>query len=366
MNMKNDSRKFAYYLCLVFAVLALRHDSWFENLADLKFFGGIGLPFDLWVKAWPVPDGYLVKNCSEVEETLRVAPRQPVLFKGCIAEEHLGHEGYLFFPESQTNVFPKCKDTNYRHWQFESLDGEVSKMSEWYPCGDGRTLQQKVDEWLSHDPETEGRFSNLHVYMLSLAEKNRLLRGFNSKNITQIDPNFMDSIPVAMSTFLHVGRTVVDYFHSHMDIGLMLNFKATKVWTLIAPDFHDNFDFEWSGNANVLTKENVAAPRVVIEQEQGDLLYMPAWWIHKLSVGREETTKGSCTWNAAKAGECEMSDSFSSATTEDARSFGVNLHMMKADQLSGIGTNIAYYFGITNWFYRDSFDEDSMWGRSEA
>lgn len=334
--LKNEGRGVAFYFCLVVAFCALRF-SWFENFADLKFFGGVHLPFDLWIKAFPVSDGYVVAPCSAVEQTLRVGPRVPVLFKGCIPED-LHPTEFIYFPESQTNVFPECEARVERHWNYEPLDGEIQHFHEWYPCTDARPLREKVDEWLAYDQETQGTHSELHVYMMGKEEKRGVVRDFAKKNITDMTPTFLDAIPTAIANFFHVGQTAVDYFHSHMDHGLMFNFKATKVWTLIAPDYHDYFDYKWSGNANVLLKEHKVAPRVVIEQEQGDILYVPTWWLHKVGLAADESP------------------------STDGKNFGLSLHMMRSDQFTGIGANVAEWFGITNWFYRDSFDGESLWG----
>lgn len=329
---KKEGRGVRFYLCLVVIVASLPWS--FENFADLKFFGGVHLPFDLWIKAFPVADGYREEPCSAVEETLRVGPRQPVLFKNCIPE-NLHPTELLYFPESQTNVFPECEARVERHWNVTWLDGNIEHFHEWYPCADARSIKEKVDEWMAHDQASQGTYSQLHVYMMGKEEKRRVLRDWAKKNITHITPTFLDSIPTAMANFFHVGRTAVDYFHSHMDHGLMFNFQATKVWTLIAPEYHDYFDYEWSGNANVLLKEHKVAPRVVIEQEQGDLLYIPTWWLHKVGLASDG-------WGKEGA-------------TTDNKNFGLSLHMMRSDQFTGFGAHIAQKLGVTNWFYRDSF-----------
>ena len=44
-----------------------------------------------------------------------------------------------------------------------------------------------------------------------------------------------------LTTFLHSGRTAVDYFHSHMDVFLSFGLEQPKTWTLINPAYHDQY-----------------------------------------------------------------------------------------------------------------------------
>ena len=117
--------------------------------------------------------------------------------------------------------------------------------------------------------------------------------------------------------------------HSHMDTFLSFALTKQKTWHLVNPTYHDNFEYYWSGNANVLTREKIKTPRVVITQERGDILYIPSWWIHKTSA------------------------------KPTAKNFGINLHCMAPGSYLGAA---AYFFmrvlGKTEWFFGASFTRE--------
>ena len=121
--------------------------------------------------------------------------------------------------------------------------------------------------------------------------------------------------------------------HSHMDTFLSFALTKQKVWYLINPTYHDNFEYHWSGNAIVLTREKRDTPRVVITQERGDILYVPSWWLHKTKA------------------------------KPSAKSFGVNMHCMPEGSVLG---SVAHIFmrvlGDTTWFYSTRFASEKKNG----
>ena len=136
--------------------------------------------------------------------------------------------------------------------------------------------------------------------------------------------------PFVLTTFMHSGRTAVDYFHSHMDVFLSFCHEMPKTWELINPSYHDHFEYYWSGNAIVLVREKQPAPRVVIKQERGDILYVPSWWIHKTSASPQ------------------------------AKSYGINLHSMAPGSYLGLAAFVFMrILGDTEWFYGTSSSRDN-------
>jgi hypothetical protein len=72
---------------------------------------------------------------------------------------------------------------------------------------------------------------------------------------------------------------------THMDHFLSFCLKEQKTWNRIDPLHHDNFDSVWSGNAQIMLREKKATHRIIVQQNKGDIIFVPPWWIHETQVG---------------------------------------------------------------------------------
>lgn len=302
----------------------------FENVADLKFFGahvpGSGLLYSTWLHLFQTPDSYIVAACDDID--LLWGSRIPILFRGCIASSITSTQ-LVYFEESVQNIFPPCEARRTRSHRFVSLEGEARDFVEEVPCLN-RTLSEKLTTFRAHDPTVDAPFFEVHPVMLTAAQERFLEADWRRRGL--VSPRFrMRGGPFVLTTFLHSGRTAVDYHHSHMDVFLSFCLEEPKTWELINPTYHDRFEYYWSGNAIVLVREKQPAPRVIIKQERGDILYVPSWWIHKTSAKPQ------------------------------AKSYSINLHGMAPGSYLGLAAFVFMrILGDTEWFYGTSSSRDNV------
>ena len=303
------------------AMLSVSSALLFENVADLKFFGthipGSGLGYAAWLAAFRTPDSYIVGACDDMDALW--GSRVPVLFRGCTRADVPSGE-LVYFGASTQNLFAPCDTPRRREHTYQPLDGPAQPIVETVPCLN-RTLDEKLATYRAHDPAVEPAYYEVHPLLLDGAQERLLAADWHERGL--VPPAFrMRGGPFVLTTFLHSGRTAVDYFHSHMDVFLSFCLDGPKTWELINPTYHERFEYRWSGNANVLLREVRRAPRVLITQQRGDILYVPSWWIHKTSA------------------------------TPRSKSYGINLHGMPPGSHLGIA---AYFFmrtlGDTEWFF---------------
>lgn len=317
----------------------------FENVNEIKFFGEgwvyfAGLPFELFLATFQGPeDKFLILPCNELSNLkLLQTTQNPILFKGCIPDpKNMTLEGdFVAFPKSQTNIFPSCGNkTVVREFTYASLDKHVVEIHEKIPCASS-TLAEKSDFFFQYDPEKDGAYFDVHVFLPNREEIRQLETIFVQKRLLPDGFTFPFHWTVFLVHFFASGTTAVDYFHSHMDRFVSFGIQATKVWELINPKHISSFEYVWSGNALVLTEEKEAAPRVVIAQEPGDILFVAPWWLHKTSY--PDPTKTLQTKNA-----------------------NFNLHFTTMRSISGVAAAVFMkWLNMPTWFYDSATNQDSF------
>ena len=321
-----------------------------ENLAELKFFGrGLipfsGVPFALANALWGPEDYYMVLSCDQLSNRkLLLSTQNPVLFKKCVPNPHnlSVDKDFATFPNSSTNIFPSCGETIVaRNFMYTPIEGDEINITEIIPCASS-TLQEKIQFYHKHEPARSGPWFDVNVFALSVHDELVLEDDFKRKGILPPDFSFARLASIHfLAHFFASGTTAVNYYHSHQDRFFSFGIQSTKVWDLINPKYHDSFEYEWSGNAIVLTKEKKRVPHVVIEQEPGDVLFITPWWIHK--TGYSDPSK-----------------------TLETKNVNFNLHSMSKRSLTGIAVHIFMrWLGQMSWFYdskktRDAFKENGL------
>lgn len=326
---------------LCFAIVV----SWlftFENVAEFKFFGGqiswlrpiAGLPFAVytWWFDSALQDTYRNMPCHEMSNSkLLKTTLHPILFKQCIPK-NLVEDDLVTFPDSSTNIFPPCgrSSTPVRRFTYTSLNGTSQNITEVIPCA-STMLQEKVDFFKQHQPMHDGPWNDVNINFLNAQDELVLEQDFARKGLLPEGFSFRRYASITIvGHFLGSGTTNVDYFHSHMDRFFSFGIQATKVWELIHPKHHDGFDYEWSGNACVLTREKKPVPHVVVEQEPGDVLFVAPWWLHKTRFDESAADK----------------------STVEIKNLNVNLHSMTTRSVVGMGALIFMrWLEQGTWFY---------------
>ena len=92
-------------LCICAASLCW-HLLTFENAADLRFFGGIAWPLDLWL-AYAANATVLELPCDQISQVY--AAQQPIIFRSCIPEG-VGLADIGYFPDEKQNLFTPCEE----------------------------------------------------------------------------------------------------------------------------------------------------------------------------------------------------------------------------------------------------------------
>ncbi|CAB9509397.1 expressed unknown protein [Seminavis robusta] len=327
-------RSFAKGAAVVFIATWLFH---FENLADLKFFGeqvlpfGLGFPLRMYFSLFAAEDKLLILPCDQLTNyKLLQTTQNPILFKKCVPnpDKLTVKKDFVTFANSSTNIFPTCGETKVvRHFNYTSLQGDKKDIEEMIPCASS-TLQEKIHFFEHHRPLIDGPYSDVNVFHVGPDDTLALETDFKAKNFVPRTFSFRQLAPtVALAHFFGSGTTPVDYFHSHMDRFFSFGIQKTKVWELINPKYHESFDYVWSGNALILTKEKERVPRVVVEQEPGDILFMAPWWFHKTRYSDPSKTL-------------------------QTKNLNFNLHIMTTRSVAGLGCMVFMnWLKTPTWFY---------------
>ncbi len=81
-------------LWLLIACICVASLCTFENAADLRFFGGIAWPLDLWLATHAANATVLELPCDQISQVY--AAQQPIIFRSCIPEGvSLGTKGFV-------------------------------------------------------------------------------------------------------------------------------------------------------------------------------------------------------------------------------------------------------------------------------
>lgn len=192
-------------------------------------------------------------------------------------------EDLAVFPESITTLFPDCDANGEENtpYQYEDVSGNVIEMFERQPCG-RTTLANKIEVFQKHRLDTNGAYFDTHVAILNGSMEKKLVGRLVDRGYVPDGFKVGLGDTMALTHFFSAGQTAVDYYHSHPERSLTFGMDKTKVWELINPRWIDNFVYEYSGKANIPTREKVAGtPVVIVEQEPGDIMLLPNWWLHK-------------------------------------------------------------------------------------
>lgn len=293
----------------------------FENCADLYFFGGIRVFFWLWTLTQHRERQVAILPCTEMKTVF--TSQSPILFKQCIPQNISTVRDLVYFSDKQQNLFSSCgTEKKLRYFEFQAADGANKSIIEDVPCANS-TLQKKVERFDQHNASAENSYFEVHTYMMDKNEREEVLQDFHTRNIVPPDLQISQMTTPTLTYFLHAGRSAVYYLHAHMDHFLSFCVQEQKTWLLIDPKYFRNFETEWSGNAQVLLKENSPTPRLTVTQERGDVLFIPPWWIHETKV------------------------------QDGAKNLGFNIHWLSKYQMFGAASwLIADVVGDTSWFYR--------------
>lgn len=267
-----------------------------------------------------IPDVALSESCKNLQAAS--GSKVPILFKGCISES-VSLPDVVFFPDSKQNLFPACSGKITRDFEFVGIDNSTIAIIEDVPCQDS-TLSQKVSDHQQHNLSRDGSYFSVHTYMMHESELEFVMSDLKAKRIFPDDLNLRER-PAILTYFLHAGATAVYYLHAHMDSFYSFNLMEPKIWELINPKYTDQFTYAWSGNALMMLKENSAAPRVIIKQERGDILYIPPWWVHQTRL------------------------------SEDNHNAGFNIHLISEGSFFGSAVQLAQSLGWSQFFYRNAF-----------
>ena len=103
----------------------------FENAADLRFFGGIAWPLDLWLATHAANATVLELPCDQISQVY--AAQQPIIFRSCIPEG-VGLADIGYFPDEQQNLFTPCEDKLIRDFEFVDVSNNTKAIVEQVPC----------------------------------------------------------------------------------------------------------------------------------------------------------------------------------------------------------------------------------------
>ena len=306
-------------LATVCAAIAFVRLLTFENVADLKFFGGVPFALDFWHAARGAPPPTLLKfPCDQMDRVLDA--NQPILFERCIPDG-VGLTDVGYFPDVAQNLFAPCGDAKIqRNFEFVGADNKSKSIVEQVPCSPS-TLREKIASFDGHDIDRDGNYFEVHTRMATASERKRLDETLHA---TMVVPEALSvdrmTAPV-VTHFFHAGRTAVYYLHAHMDRFLSFCLQEEKRWTLVAPQHFKHFEHRWSGNAEMMLRETTPAPRLEITQRRGDVLFVPPWWIHETRVA------------------------------PGTKNFGMNIHWMSKGQVLGWAASLHQILGNPAWFF---------------
>jgi len=265
----------------------------FENIADARFFLGFGLPWRLWklyMSSTMEPGThrtYEVRSCANMDKSF--TSQVPILFKNCT---NAVIDDLMFFEEQSQNVFPTCDKHNKKKstFTFEPFEGETQFITEVPPC-ENKTLADKLSTLKLHNLTENNSYTEVHPYMMNMEERRIVRDGIDKMMLDKENNLGLTTAMVAptMNYFFNGGEGAIGYPHAHLDHFLSFCLSAEKIWTLIDPLYFDHFDSIWSGNAQTMVKEKKKVHKLIVKQEKGDILYVPAWWMHHTKV--EKTNK---------------------------------------------------------------------------
>jgi len=223
--------------------------------------------------------------CDRLSANLIRSANFPILFKACLpdAKEVSIDKDFPIFRTSVQTVFTPCKSNGVIRKQFETLNGDVSEVSEIVPC-ELTTLEEKIRAMKNHSTH-DSSLSEAHVFWLNSTTTDILDEHLHNIGFIPQAYNVKDTGAIcSVGFFLSAGsKTNVDYLHSHMDQFLSFGLEKSKVWELIHPLHVDKFETTWSGQSLVMTKQKERVPVITLNQEPGDVLFVPPWWMHKTS-----------------------------------------------------------------------------------
>lgn len=301
----------------------------FETVAEFKFNLHWHLPFNLYFLLFDIPDAYAVMPCSELGKGHLDSSLIPIVFKGCIKEEARKLPLYEFSPfgDHPQNLFSPCETYNevIRRVDVEDYDGNITEVVEKVPCSPLK-LHEMIAFHQAHNLSSDGPYWDVHTYQMDSTQETALDSHMKDRNL--IPDNF--HIPrmgrtVILAHYFNSGTTAVAYLHSHSDRFLSFGmFESTKSWILVNPKYHHHFEYEWTGQALLIKKEHTLAQKVLLDQEPGDILFVPPWWIHRT------------TQNFKKA----------------SKNFNINFHMMTPRSFSGLGAWLLMKkLGLNKYFF---------------
>ena len=301
------------------AALALAFHCTFENAADLHYFCGIGIALDVWLWLFAPPDELLRLPCSEMGRAFD--SQQPILFEKCVPDG-LALTDVGYFAEERQNLFPPCDRKMLREFEFVGADNRTTSIIEDVPCA-GTTLREKLAGFEAHDLTREGDYFEVHAHMASRDERAALDASFLDRIGLPQEFSTSQMVAPVVTHFFHAGRTAVYYMHAHMDRFVSFCLQEEKSWVLVNPRHYRNFESTWSGNAQMMLRETVRAPRVKVTQRRGDVLFIPPWWIHETKVrpGRKNV--------------------------------GVNVHFLSRGQILGYPASLM----PSTWFYNNRHNQ---------
>eukprot|EP00549_Striatella_unipunctata_P001702 CAMPEP_0118677160 /NCGR_PEP_ID=MMETSP0800-20121206/2465_1 /TAXON_ID=210618 ORGANISM="Striatella unipunctata, Strain CCMP2910" /NCGR_SAMPLE_ID=MMETSP0800 /ASSEMBLY_ACC=CAM_ASM_000638 /LENGTH=313 /DNA_ID=CAMNT_0006572787 /DNA_START=26 /DNA_END=967 /DNA_ORIENTATION=+ len=261
----------------------------FENIADLKFFGGVDLPWTLW--KFYMHSTMQAGQFDQIDEMIFTS-QVPILFKSCVSH-NATVDDLTFFQDRVQNLYPLCDEKKLSKFVFESYEGEIQHIVEELPCTNV-TLGEKLSIFHSHNLSEHNAYFDVQPYMMSVEERHVLKEGLQKVLVDEDSDLGLTTKMVApvLNNLLNAGRPAVYYMHAHMDHFLSFCFAGKKTWNLVDPLYMDHFESEWSGNAQMMLKERTKVHKLTVKQEKGDILFVPSWWIHETEIGKKTKNRG--------------------------------------------------------------------------
>ena len=152
------------------------------------------------------------------------------------------------------------------------------------PC-ELTTLEEKMRAMKNHSSH-DSSLSEAHIFWLNSTTTEILDEHLHNMGFIPQAYNVKDTGAICTVLFLLSAgsKTNVDYLHSHPDQFLSFGLEKSKVWEFIHPLHVDKFETTWSGQSLVMTKQKERVPVIsTLNQEPGDVLFVPPWWMHKTS-----------------------------------------------------------------------------------
>lgn len=305
-------------------------------LLNLKFWGGLSLPWNAYVKFFgPLPTPTEVKiitDPNKISDISYLRTKVPLLFKGVLKKENIGDiSKFNFFPKMKPNLFdpdhiaedrPRTESAPFsRKFAQEMNDGNYEVIEKIPVIGNNiLCADDQFAGFLNND-----EWKSVMTAMMTSEERNEFWSKMSK--LTHLPDNFIyEAESQTLALFFSKSDTsLVYYTHAHMDGFFSFSTCQSKEWHLTSPMYADCFDNVWSGLAILPLKQKSEAPVMIVKQEPGDLLYVPPWWYHK-------------TKNPERS------------------SFGLNVHTVGG--IFGFGQRFStphvFYSYISNWLKKHS------------